>query len=452
MELDGITGRIARQLYPNADVKITGFEKTDYPNDFFDVAIGNVPFGQYKVADRAYDKHNFLIHDYFFAKALDKVRPGGVVAFVTSKGTMDKKSPEVRKYLAQRAELLGAIRLPNTAFKENAGTEVTSDILFLKKRDRVIDTLPDWVYLCENEDGIAMNQYFADHPEMIMGKMEMVSGQFGMEATCTPDTAIPLSKQLEKAISHIEGSIDEVEFDELDDELAREDIPADPGVKNYSYTIVDERVYYRENSIMKPVDVSETMEQRMKGMVQIRNCTQELIDYQLNEYPEDMIKSKQAELNELYDAFSKKYGLINSQTNKRAFNQDSSYCLLCSLEKLDDEGNFKGKADMFSKRTIKKAEVVTSVDTASEALAVSLGERARVDLAYMSELTGKREEDVAKELAGIIFQNPVTEKWETADEYLSGNVREKLATARVFAENRPEFAICLLYTSPSPRD
>ena len=441
VELDGITGRIARQLYPNADVKITGFEKTDYPNDFFDVAIGNVPFGQYKVADRAYDKHNFLIHDYFFAKALDKVRPGGVVAFVTSKGTMDKKSPEVRKYLAQRAELLGAIRLPNTAFKENAGTEVTSDILFLKKRDRVIDIEPDWVHLCENEDGIAMNQYFADHPEMIMGKMEMVSGQFGMEATCTPDTAIPLSKQLEKAISHIEGSIDEVEFDELDDELAREDIPADPGVKNYSYTIVDERVYYRENSIMKPVDVSETMEQRMKGMVQIRDCTQELIDYQLNEYPEDMIKSKQAELNELYDAFSKKYGLINSQTNKRAFNQDSSYCLLCSLEKLDDEGNFKGKADMFSKRTIKKAEVVTSVDTASEALAVSLGERARVDLAYMSELTGKREEDVAKELAGIIFQNPVTEKWETADEYLSGNVREKLATTRIFAENRPEFAI-----------
>ena len=441
VELDGITGRIARQLYPNADVKITGFEKTEYPNDFFDVAIGNVPFGQYKVADRAYDKHNFLIHDYFFAKALDKVRPGGVVAFVTSKGTMDKKSPEVRKYLAQRAELLGAIRLPNTAFKENAGTEVTSDILFLKKRDRVIDTLPDWVHLCENEDGIAMNQYFADHPEMIMGRMEMVSGQFGMEATCTPDTAIPLSKQLEKAISHIEGRIDEVEFDELDDELTREAIPADPGVKNYSYTIVDERVYYRENSIMKPVDVSETMEQRMKGMVQIRDCTQELIDYQLNEYPEDMIKSKQAELNELYDVFSKKYGLINSQTNKRAFNQDSSYCLLCSLEKLDDEGNFKGKADMFSKRTIKKAEVVTSVDTASEALAVSLGEKARVDLAYMSELTGKSEEDVAKELAGIIFQNPVTEKWETADEYLSGNVREKLATARVFAENRPEFAI-----------
>jgi len=441
VELDGITGRIARQLYPKADVKITGFEKTDYPGDFFDVAIGNVPFGQYKVPDRAYDKHNFLIHDYFFAKTLDKVRPGGVVAFVTSKGTMDKKSPEVRKYLAQRAELLGAIRLPNTAFKENAGTEVTSDILFLKKRDRVMDIEPDWVHLTENADGIAMNQYFGDHPEMVLGKMEMVSGPFGMEATCTPDTSIPLSEQLAKAVSHIEGSIEQIEFAELDDELAREAIPADPSVKNYSYTLVDDRVYYRENSIMKPVEVSETMEQRMKGMVQIRDCTQELIDYQLNEYPEEMIKNKQTELNELYDAFSKKYGLINSQTNKRAFNQDSSYCLLCSLEKLDDEGNFKGKADMFSKRTIKKAEVVTSVDTASEALAVSLGEKARVDLAFMAELTGKSEEEVTAELAGVIFQNPVTEKWETADEYLSGNVREKLQIARVFAENHPEFAI-----------
>ena len=441
VELDGLTGRIAKQLYPNADIKVTGFEKTDYPNDFFDVAIGNVPFGQYKVADRAYDKHNFLIHDYFFAKTLDKVRPGGVVAFVTSKGTMDKKSPEVRKYLAGRAELLGAVRLPNTAFKENAGTEVTSDILFFKKRDRVMGIETDWVHLSQNEDGIAMNQYFADHPEMILGKMEMVSGPYGMEATCTPDISIPLSEQLKKAISNIEGSIDAIEFEELDDELAATSIPADPNVKNYSYTLVDDRVYYRENSIMKPVEVSETMEQRVKGMVQIRDCTQELIEYQLNEYPDDMIKNKQTELNELYDAFSKKYGLINSQTNKRAFNQDSSYCLLCSLEKLDDEGNFKGKADMFSKRTIKKAEVVTSVDTASEALAVSLGEKARIDLAYMSELTGKSEEDVTKELAGVIFQNPVTEKWETADEYLSGNVREKLATAKVFAENHPEYAI-----------
>ncbi|MDL2301015.1 DUF3849 domain-containing protein [Lachnospiraceae bacterium OttesenSCG-928-D06] len=441
VELDGITGRIARQLYPNADVKITGFEKTDYPNDFFDVAVGNVPFGQYKVADRAYDKHNFLIHDYFFGKTLDKVRPGGVVAFVTSKGTMDKQSPVVRKYLAQRAELLGAIRLPNTAFKENAGTEVTSDILFMKKRDRVLDIEPDWVHLAENADGIPLNQYFADNPEMILGKMEMVSGPFGMEATCSPDTSRSLSEQLHAAISHIEGSIEAVEFDELDDELTRQSIPADPEVKNYSYTIVDERVYYRENSVMKPVDVSETMEQRMKGMVQIRDCTQELIDFQLNEYPNEMIKNKRTELNELYDAFSQKYGLINSQTNKRAFNQDSSYCLLCSLEQLDEEGNFKSKADMFSKRTIKKQEIITSVDTASEALAVSLGEKAKVDLAYMSELTGKSEEEVTKELAGVIFQNPVSEKWETADEYLSGNVREKLATARVFAEKRPELAM-----------
>ncbi|MCI8409125.1 MAG: DUF3849 domain-containing protein [Lachnospiraceae bacterium] len=440
-ELDSITGRIAKQLYPNADVKITGFENTDYPNDFFDIAVGNVPFGQYKVADRQYDRHNFLIHDYFFAKALDKVRPRGVVAFITSKGTMDKKSPEVRKYLAQRAELLGAIRLPNTAFKENAGTEVTSDILFLKKRDRVLDIEPDWVHLSQNEDGIALNQYFAEHPEMIMGKMEMVSGAYGMEATCTPDTTIPLSKQLEKAISKIEGSIDTIEPDELEEEIARESIPADPNVKNYSYTIADDRVYYRENSIMKPVEVTENMEQRIKGMVQIRDCTQELIDFQLEEYPDDMIKNKQAELNELYDDFSKKYGLINSQTNKRAFHQDSGYCLLCSLEKLDDEGNFKGKADMFSRRTIKKQEVVTSVDTASEALAVSLGEKAKIDLPYMSDLTGKSEEEITKELAGVIFQNPVTEKWETADEYLSGNVREKLATARVFAENHPEFSV-----------
>ena len=439
-ELDGLTGRIAKQLYPHADIKITGFENTSYPNDFFDVAVGNVPFGQYKVADKAYDKHNFLIHDYFFAKTLDKVRPGGVVAFVTSKGTMDKKSPEVRKYLAQRAELLGAVRLPNTAFKENAGTEVTSDILFLKKRDRVMDIEPDWVHLTE-KDGIVMNQYFADHPEMVLGKMEMVSGAHGMESACLPDNSLPLSAQLKNALSHVEGSIEQADFNEIDDESARENIPADTDVKNYSYTVVDEKVYYRENSIMKPVDVSEKAEQRIKGMVAIRDCTQELIDFQLSEYPEDMIKNKQTELNQLYDDFSKKFGLISSQTNKRAFNQDSSYCLLCSLEKLDDEGNFIGKADMFSKRTIKKQEVVTSVDTASEALAVSLGEKAGVDLAYMSQLTSKSEEEITKELAGVIFQNPVTEKWETADEYLSGNVREKLAVAKVFAENHPEFAI-----------
>ena len=439
-ELDGLTGRIAKQLYPHADIKITGFENTSYPNDFFDVAVGNVPFGQYKVADKQYDKHNFLIHDYFFAKTLDKVRPGGIVAFVTSKGTMDKKNPEVRKYLAQRAELLGAVRLPNTAFKENAGTEVTSDILFLKKRDRVMDIEPDWVHLTE-KDGIVMNQYFADHPEMVLGKMEMVSGAHGMESACLPDTSLPLSAQLKNALFHVEGSIEQADFNEIDDELAKENIPADPDVKNYSYTVVDDTVYYRENSIMKPVDVSEKAEQRIKGMVAIRDCTQELINFQLEEYPEDMIQNKQTELNQLYDDFSKKFGLISSQTNKRAFNQDSSYCLLCSLEKLDDEGNFIGKADMFSKRTIKKQEVVTSVDTASEALAVSLSEKAGVDLAYMSQLADKSEEEIIKELAGVIFQNPVTEKWETADEYLSGNVREKLAVAKVFAENRPEYAI-----------
>ena len=441
VELDGITGRIAKQLYPNADIKITGFEKTDYPNDFFDVAIGNVPFGQYKVTDKQYDKQNFLIHDYFFAKTLDKVRPGGVVAFVTSKGTMDKKSPEVRKYLDQRAELLGAVRLPNTAFKENAGTEVTSDILFLKKRDRVMDLEPDWVHLSEDENGIAMNSYFAQHPEMIVGKMEMVSGPYGMESTCMPDTTRPFAQKLQEAVSHIDGEIEAVELDELADELADATIPADPDVKNYSYTLVDDRVYYRENSIMKPVDMSDSMQERIKGMVGIRNCTQELINLQLEEYPDTVIKEKQAELNSLYDAFSKKHGLINSQTNKRAFNQDSSYCLLCSLEKLDDEGNFKGKADMFTKRTIKKAEVVTSVDTASEALAVSLSEKARVDLDYMAELTGKDVDTVKEELTGIIFQNPLTDKWETADEYLSGNVRDKLETAKVYAESHPEYAV-----------
>ncbi|WP_330362994.1 DUF3849 domain-containing protein [[Clostridium] symbiosum] len=439
-ELDGLTGRIAKQLYPHADIKITGFENTSYPNDFFDVAVGNVPFGQYKVSDRKYDKHNFLIHDYFFAKTLDKVRPGGIVAFVTSKGTMDKKNPEVRKYLAQRAELLGAVRLPNTAFKENAGTEVTSDILFLKKRDRVMDIEPDWVHLTE-KDGIVMNQYFADHPEMVLGKMEMVSGAHGMESACLPDTSLPLSAQLKNALSHVEGSIEQADFNEIDDELAKENIPADPDVKNYSYTVVDDTVYYRENSIMKPVDVSEKAEQRIKGMVAIRDCTQELINFQLEEYPEDMIQNKQTELNQLYDDFSKKFGLISSQVNKRAFNQDSSYCLLCSLERLDDEGNFIGKADMFTKRTIKKQEVVTSVDTASEALAVSLSEKAGVDLAYMSQLAGKSGEEITKELAGVIFQNPVTEEWETADEYLSGNVREKLSVARTFAENHPEYAI-----------
>ncbi len=442
VELDGITGRIAKQLYPQADVQIKGFEKTDYPNDFFDIAIGNVPFGQYKVADRAYDKNNFLIHDYFFAKTLDKVRPGGVVAFITSKGTMDKASPEVRRYLAQRADLLGAVRLPNTAFKANAGTEVTSDILFFQKRDRMVEREPDWVHLSENADGIAMNSYFAEHPEQIVGKMEMVSGPYGMESTCKPDESRSFEEQLKEAVGRITGQIDTMELDEeLEDELGRQNIPADPNVKNFSYTVAEKKVYYRENSVMKPVEVSDTVKERIKGMVAIRNCTQELIDMQLDDYGDTAIKEKQAELNSLYDAFSKKYGLINSQTNKRAFSQDSSYCLLCSLEKLDDEGNFKGKADMFTKRTIKKAEVVTSVDTASEALAVSLGEKAKVDLAYMEDLTGKDKDTLTEELRGVIFQNPLTDEWETADEYLSGNVREKLEVAVTYAENHPEYAV-----------
>ncbi|MDD3142416.1 MAG: DEAD/DEAH box helicase family protein, partial [Lachnospiraceae bacterium] len=375
----------------------------------------------------------------FFAKTLDKVRPGGVVAFVTSKGTMDKKSPEVRKYLAQRAELLGAVRLPNTAFKENAGTEVTSDILFFKKRDRLMDVEADWIHLNVNENGITMNQYFVDHPEMVVGKMEMVSGPYGMELTCSANTDIPIAEQLVDAISRIDGSIDTIELEEMEDELASASIPADPNVKNYSYTVVDDKVYYRENSIMKPAELSENMEQRIKGMVEIRDCTQELINMQLDEYPDAVIRSKQLELNQSYDTFSETHGLINSQTNKRAFSQDSSYCLLCSLEKLDDESNFKGKADMFSKRTIKKAEVVTSVDTASEALAVSLGEKAKVDLGFMAELANKTEEEVVQELSGVIFKNPLTELWEVADEYLSGNVRDKLTIVKSMIEKHPEY-------------
>ena len=443
VELDGLTGRIAKQLYPKADIRISGFEKTNFQNDFFDVAVGNVPFGNYKVSDKPYDRLNFQIHDYFFAKTLDKVRPGGIVAFVTSKGTMDKQSPQVRKYLAQRAELIGAVRLPNTAFKENAGTEVTSDILFFKKRDRLMDIEPEWVHLGMDENGISMNQYFADHPEMVVGKMEMISGPFGMESTCVPDETRPFAEQLSDALSHIRGEYEaaEISEDELGNERDMEVLPADPNVKNYSFCIVDDRVYYRENSIMRPADVADTTEARIKGMITIRDCTQELIRLQMEDYPEETITEKQTELNRLYDAFSEKYGLINSQGNKRAFNLDSSYCLLCSLEKLDDEGNFIGKADMFTKRTIKRAEVVTSVDTESEALAVSLAEKARVDLDYMAQLTGKPKEEITEELSGVIFKNPLTDRFEPADEYLSGNIREKLSIAKNYAAENPEYAV-----------
>lgn len=448
VELDSLTGRIAKQLYPKADIQISGFEKTNHPNDFFDVVVGNVPFGQYKVADKPYDKHNFLIHDYFLAKSLDKVRPGGIVAVVTSKGTMDKKSPAVRKYLAQRAELLGAVRLPNTAFKENAGTEVTSDILIFKKRDRVVDLEPEWVHLGENEDGIAMNQYFIDHPEMVAGKMELVSGPYGMEATCSPIEGKPLEEQLKEAMSRIQGEMENSGLDELEDDTEKTTIPADPSVKNFSYTVADGEVYYRENSVMKPVEMTGTMLERIKGMVTLRDTVSELIAYQLEEYGDPAIREKQAELSVHYDAFTKKFGLINAQSNKRAFHQDSSYCLLCSLEVLNEDGTLKRKADMFTKRTIKRQETVTSVDTPSEALAVSMSEKACVDIRYMESLLGGSEhyERIVSELSGVIFKNPLSDPddpyagWETSDEYLSGNVREKLSIAQTSAETYPEYA------------
>ena len=441
VELDSLTGRIARLLYPKANITVDGYEKTAFPNDFFDAAVGNVPFGQYKVADKKYDKYNFLIHDYFFGKTLDQVRPGGVIAFITSKGTMDKENPKVRKYIAQRAELLGAVRLPNTAFKANAGTEVTSDILFLQKRDRIVDIEPDWVHLSQDENGIAMNSYFVEHPEMVVGSMEMVSGPYGMESTCVPDDSIPFEEQLQKSLSFVEGSYEEIELEELNEELTAEVIPAVPEVKNFSYALIDDRLYYRENSLMRPVEASEGMLERIKGMVAIRDCTRELIRLQLEDYPDEQIHSRQKQLNDLYDSFAKDYGRIYSKTNKRAFHQDSSYCLLCSLEKQDEEGNFLGKADMFTKRTIKKAEVVTSVDTASEALAVSLAEKAAIDFEYMSELSGKDEDTLIDELTGIIFKNPLSEEWETADAYLSGNVRNKLEAAETFAKNEPLYAV-----------
>ena len=441
VELDSLTGRIARLLYPKANITVDGYEKTAFPNDFFDAAVGNVPFGQYKVADKKYDKYNFLIHDYFFGKTLDQVRPGGVIAFITSKGTMDKENPKVRKYIAQRAELLGAVRLPNTAFKANAGTEVTSDILFLQKRDRIVDIEPDWVHLSQDENGIAMNSYFVEHPEMVVGSMEMVSGPYGMESTCVPDDSLPFDEQLQKSLSFIEGSYEEIELEELNEELTAEVIPAVPEVKNFSYALIDDRLYYRENSLMRPVEASEGMLERIKGMVAIRDCTRELIRLQLEDYPDEQIHSRQKQLNDLYDSFAKDYGRIYSKTNKRAFHQDSSYCLLCSLEKQDEEGNFLGKADMFTKRTIKKAEVVTSVDTASEALAVSLAEKAAIDFEYMSELSGKDEDTLIDELTGIIFKNPLSEEWETADAYLSGNVRNKLEAAETFAKNEPMYAV-----------
>jgi N12 class adenine-specific DNA methylase/adenine-specific DNA methylase len=437
IELDSITGRIAKQLYPNANIAITGFEKAELPDSFFDLAIGNVPFGNYKLSEKRYDSQGFLIHDHFFAKALDKVRPGGVVAFITSKGTMDKQSPEVRRYLAQRAELLGAVRLPNNAFLKNAGTEVTSDILFLQKRDRPIDVDRDWIYLDKNENDITLNRYFADHPEMILGKMEMKSGQFGMESTCTPVPDADLSELLMTAMANIEGNIPEAELPDLEIGTSTT-LPADPAVKNFSYTLVDGEVYYRENSRMVRPELNQTAKERIAGLVNLRECVNDLIRYQLEDYGDDTIKQEQAHLNQLYDSFTSNYGLINSRGNSLAFSEDNSYYLLCSLEDVDENGNLKAKADMFTKRTIKKRAAITSVDTASEALAVSIGEKATVDMAYMAKLTGLPEEQLAEELTGVVFRLPDLQNEEkpayvTADEYLSGNVREKLRTAKLAA-------------------
>ena len=444
VELDTISAGIAQQLYQKTTIAAQGFEETNLPDSFFDGVVGNVPFGDFKVSDKRYDKHKFLIHDYFFAKSLDKLRPGGVMALVTSKGTMDKETLAVRKYIAQRAELLGAIRLPNNTFKGNAGTEVVSDILILQKRDRLIDIEPDWVHLDTDENGIKMNSYFVQHPEMILGEMKMVSGRFGMEATCVPYENADLAAQLDEAVANIHGEITEYEVEE---ELEEEDnsIPADPTVRNFSYTVVDDKIYYRENSRMTPVEVSATAENRIKGMIAIRNSVRTLIELQTEDYPDSEIKAEQERLNRLYDTFSGKYGLINSRANTSAFSQDSSFSLLSALEIIGEDGELERKADMFSKRTIKPHTPVTSVDTASEALAVSLGEKATIDMDYMMELSGKSENEIFEDLKGVIFLNPLYEygnsyepKYLMADEYLSGNVREKLKIAKNSAELYPE--------------
>ena len=453
VELDSISGRIAGQLYQNASISVNGFETVQMPDSFFDVAVGNVPFGDFKVLDKRYDKHHWLIHDYFFGKTLDKVRPGGIVAFITSKGTLDKENSAVRKYLAQRADLIGAIRLPDNTFKRNAGTEVTSDIIFLQKRDHITDLEPDWVHLDTDENGIRMNSYFVQHPEMILGDMVMESTRFGPDSACKAREGEDLSEQLANAIQFLQAEIKPYELEELDEEEDRS-IPADPTVKNFSYTIADGQVYYRENSLMHPVEVSVTAESRIRGMIELRECTRRLIEYQTEGYPDEDIAAEQQKLNALYDSFTAKYGLLNSRGNKLAFSEDSSYCLLCSLEVLDEQGNLKRKADMFSKRTIRPHVAVTSVDTASEALAVSISEKARVDMDYMAELSGKSPEELEQELAGVIYRDiRCAENPEdilpsladlsryplvTADEYLSGKVRQKLRMAKAFLEVAPD--------------
>ena len=453
VELDPVSGRIAKQLYQKNKIAIQGFEETSYPDSFFDCVIGNVPFGAYQVSDRRYDRHHFMIHDYFIAKSLDLVRPGGVVAVVTSSGTMDKQNPAVRQYIANRAELLGAIRLPNNAFQRNANTSVVSDILFFQKRDRASIEEPEWLNLKETPEGYSVNAYFAEHPEMVLGDFTTESTQYGkQEVTVKPKEGITLEEQLKEAVQNIHGTITELELSdtELEEVVS---IPADPDVKNFSFTVVNDEVYYRENSVMNRMELSAMTAERVKGMVNIRDVTNELIQCQMEEESDEEIIKLQEKLNEEYDTFTAKYGLISSNANKRAFSQDSSYCLLTSLEFLDDKGELKRKADIFSKRTIRRAETVTSVDTASEALAVSIGERAGVDLSYMAQLSGKTEVELTEELAGVIFKNPIGEKWEPSDEYLSGNVREKLQIAKQFAEDHPEYQVNVQYLEQvQPKD
>ena len=454
VELDPVSGRIAKQLYQKNKIAVQGFEETSYPDSFFDCVIGNVPFGAYQVSDRRYDRHHFMIHDYFIAKSLDLVRPGGVVAVVTSSGTMDKQNPAVRQYIANRAELLGAIRLPNNAFQRNANTSVVSDILFFQKRDRASIEEPEWLNLKETPEGYSVNAYFAEHPEMVLGEFTTESTQYGkQEVTVKPKEGITLEEQLKEAVQNIHGTITELELSDTELEEDVVFIPADPDVKNFSFTVVNEEVYYRENSVMNRMVLPVMTAERVKGMVKIRDVTNELIRCQMEEGSDEQITKLQEKLNEEYDIFTAKYGLISSNANKRAFSQDSSYCLLTSLEFLDDKGELKRKADIFTKRTIRRAETVTSVDTASEALVVCIGERAGVDLSYMAQLSGKTEEELTEELAGVIFKNPIGEKWEPSDEYLSGNVREKLQIAKQFAEDHPEYQVNVQYLEQvQPKD
>ena len=454
VELDPVSGRIAKQLYQKNKIAVQGFEETNYPDSFFDCVVGNVPFGAYQVSDRRYDRHHFMIHDYFIAKSLDLVRPGGVVAVVTSSGTMDKQNPAVRQYIANRAELLGAIRLPNNAFQRNANTSVVSDILFFQKRDRASIEEPEWLNLKETAGGYSVNAYFAEHPEMVLGEFTTESTQYGkQEVTVKPKEGITLEEQLKEAVQNIHGTITELELSDTELEEDVVSIPADPEIKNFSFTVVDDEVYYRENSVMNRMELPAMTTERVKGMVKIRDATNELIRCQMEEGSDEQITKLQGKLNEEYDTFTAKYGLLSSNANKRAFSQDSSYCLLTSLEFLDDKGNLKRKADIFTKRTIRRAETVTSVDTASEALAVSIGERAGVDLSYMAQLSGKTEEELTEELAGVIFKNPISEKWEPSDEYLSGNVREKLQIAKQFVEHRPEYQVNVQYLEQvQPKD